>query len=168
MTSLCAQGEIVEVGPALVQGQVERVVGVVIKVGAGRDDPVDEAGLDQGDQAAHPQAGGRQRARERQADGAVGLEELVGEDRADLAQPAGVVAREGAVDQVGDRLVAGHFRRGDAMQADALEVAHGRSLLEASCRRVVVRGRLSQVKRAESPRPRPWTTGRPCGRRRSG
>ena len=63
--------EIIQVGTALMQRKIERVVRVVIEVGAGRDDPVDEAGLDQGDQAAHPQTGGSQCARERQADGAV-------------------------------------------------------------------------------------------------
>ena len=59
--------------------------------------------LIRGIEAAHPQPGRRQRARERQADRAVGLEKLVREDLANLAEPARVVAREGRVDQVGDR-----------------------------------------------------------------
>ena len=101
MMSCLAEREVVEVGPALVERQVEGVVGVVVEVRARRDDPVDEPGLDQRDQAAHPQAGRSQGARERQADGAVGLEHLPGEDLADLAEPAGVVAEERLVDQVG-------------------------------------------------------------------
>ena len=55
--SFCAEGEVVEVRTALVQGQVEGVVGVVIEVRPGRDDPVDEPGPDERDQAAHPQPG---------------------------------------------------------------------------------------------------------------
>ena len=43
-----AEGEVVEVGPALVERQVEGVVGVVVEVSPGGDDPVDEPGLDQG------------------------------------------------------------------------------------------------------------------------
>ena len=104
--------------------KIERIVRVVIKIGARRNDPVDEAGLDQGDQAAHPQTGRSQGAREREADGAIGFEELVSEDPANLPQSSRVITRKGLVDQVGDRLGPGHFRRCDAMLADALEIAH--------------------------------------------
>ena len=110
------QGVVVEVGPALVERQVEREVGVVVEVGAGGDDPVHEPGLDQRDQAAHAQPGGGQSPGERQADRAIGLEQLAGEDLADLAQPAGVVAQERVIDQVGGDLPAGDSRgsRSDA------------------------------------------------------
>ena len=86
------QREIVEVRPALVQRQVECEVGVVVKVGAGRDDPVDETAVDERDEAAHPEPRGGQRTRERQPDGAVGLEELAGEDLAELAEPSCVIS----------------------------------------------------------------------------
>ena len=43
------------------KGQVECMVAIVIEIRAGRDDPVDEACLDEGDDAGSPQAGGRER-----------------------------------------------------------------------------------------------------------
>ena len=62
----------------VVQGEVE----VVVEVRAGGDDPVDEAGLDQRDDARSSPAGGRQRAGEAHADGHVGLEHLLREQPA--------------------------------------------------------------------------------------
>jgi hypothetical protein len=53
---------------ALPHGQIERAVQVVVEVGPGGDDPINESGLDQRDQhALHPD--GRHRAAERQTDG---------------------------------------------------------------------------------------------------
>ena len=40
------------------QREIKRKVSIVVKVRPGRDDPVDETGPDQRDQAAHPQPGG--------------------------------------------------------------------------------------------------------------
>src|SRR5262249_24979883 len=57
------------------------------------------------------------------ADRAVGREQLLGEDLADLAQPAGVVAGERLVDDVGGGDVSGHRRRCDASLADTVEIA---------------------------------------------
>ena len=99
-----AEEVVIQVRAALVQGEVEGVVGVVIEVGAGGDDPVDEPRPDQGDQAAHAEPGGGQRPGDRQPDRASGLEHLPREDPADLAQPAGVVAQERLVDQVGGQV----------------------------------------------------------------
>ena len=72
-----------------------------------------------------PRPAGVERARERQADRAIGLEELAGEDRAELAQPAGVVAEKAWSISSATVSVPLTSRRSDAMQADALEVAHG-------------------------------------------
>ena len=167
MTSFCAKCEVVEVGPALVQRQVQGVVRVVVEVRPGRDDPVDEPGLDQRDQAAHAQPGGRQGARERQPDRAIGLEHLAGEDLADLAEPARVVAQEGLVDQVGGGLAARHGRGRDPMLADAFEEGHGGPRRYA---RSVLGSRPAEetiMARGWPPPPR-WSRARPCGRRPSG
>ena len=56
--------------------EAEPEVRVVIEIRAGRDDPVDEAALDQRNERRHAEAGRRERAGERHADGHVGLEHL--------------------------------------------------------------------------------------------
>ena len=72
-----------------------------------------------------PEARRGQRPGEGQADGAAGLQHLAGEDVADLAEPAAVVAEEGPVDEVGGLDVANDRRRGDPVPADLIQVAHG-------------------------------------------
>ena len=73
---------------------------VVVEVRAGRDDPVDEARLDERDERRHAEPRRRERAGERQADGDVGLEHLLREELARLAQPRRVVGEERPVDQI--------------------------------------------------------------------
>ena len=60
-----AQGEIVKPRTRLVHFHAEREVRVVIKIGAGADDPVDVAGLDERHQARDAQSRRRERAGER-------------------------------------------------------------------------------------------------------
>src|SRR5271157_4283531 len=122
------QGVVVEVGPALVERQVQRVVGVMVEVGAGGDDPVHEPGRDQWNQAAHAQPGRSERAGDGQADGAVWFQELAGENLADLAQSPRVVAQEGMIDQVGGDFPARDRGGSDPMQTDTFEIAHAHRL----------------------------------------
>ena len=83
--------------------EVQRVVQVVVEVGAGADHEVDQAAVHQLDDAA-AETGRGQRAGDRQADGGVVLrrQHLVGEDVAGLRQPAGVEGLEAAVDELAD------------------------------------------------------------------
>ena len=82
------------------QREVQRVMEVVIEIRAGADHEVDQAALHQLDDAA-AEAGGRERARDGQADGGVvgRGQHLVGVDVAGLGQPAGVERLEAALDQ---------------------------------------------------------------------
>ena len=98
----------------------ERKVGVVIEIGAGRDDPVDESRLHQRDQAAHAEPGRRHGTGQGHADRDVGLEHALGEELAALPQPAGVIGQEGVVDQLGDRFLAGGRLGIDALAAQVL------------------------------------------------
>ena len=68
--ALLVQLDIVEERRAAVQREVQRVVQIVIEVGAGADDEVDEAAIHQLDHAA-AEPGRRQRAGDGQADGRV-------------------------------------------------------------------------------------------------
>ena len=92
-------------------------VGVVIQIGAGRDDPVHEPRLHQRDETAHAKAGRRHRAGERHADRHVRVEHPLGEELAALAEPSRVVGEEGVLHQVGDGLLPGDRARVDALAA---------------------------------------------------
>ena len=100
----------------------EAVVEVVVEVRAGGDDPVHETGLHQRDDGGGAESGGGQRAGERQADGAVLGEHLVGVQAAGFPEAGGVVGLEGGVDQVGD---ADTFFDGRGQQAGELFIKHG-------------------------------------------
>ena len=83
--------------------EVQRVVQVVIEVRAGADHEVDQAAVDQLDDAA-AEAGGRQRAGDGEPDGGVAgrRQHLVGEDVAGLREPAGVERLEAVLDELPD------------------------------------------------------------------
>ena len=85
------------------QREVQRVVQIVVEVGAGADDEVDQPALHQLDHAA-AQTGGRHRAGDRQPDRRVvlGQQHLVGEDAAGFAEPRGIERLKSFVDQVPD------------------------------------------------------------------
>ena len=83
---------------------------IVVQIGAGGDDPIDEARLEQRDNGGAAEAGGCKRAGERQADGAVIREHLTAEEPAGLTQAGGVVGLEGAVDEIGHPHPAGDRR----------------------------------------------------------
>ena len=89
--ALLVELHVVEERRAAVQREVQRVVEVVIEVRAGADDKVDQTAVDHLDHAS-AEAGRRQRAGDRQADGGVvlGRQHLVGEDVAGLGEPARV------------------------------------------------------------------------------
>src|SRR5450759_160798 len=74
---------------------------VVIEIRAGRDDPVDESGLDERNQRGHAKARRRERAAERHADRHVWGEHLPGEQLAGLPEARAVIGEEGPVDQIG-------------------------------------------------------------------
>ena len=118
-----AQRQVVEAGPRLVHVHAQGEVGVVIEVGPGADDPVDEAGLDQRHQARGAQPRRRQRPGQRQADHGVVGEHLGGEQAAGLAQAAGVVGQERLLDELRQAAGGGQGRRVDALVADPVQVA---------------------------------------------
>ncbi len=74
-----AQFDVVEKRRAAVQLHVEAVMDVVVEVGARGDDPVDEAGFDEGDEAGFAQAGRHERAGEADADQSVARQHLLRE-----------------------------------------------------------------------------------------
>ena len=100
---LLVELDVVEERRAAVEREVQRVVQVVIEIGAGADDEVDQPAVDQLDDAA-AEAGRGQRAGDGQADGRVvlGRQHLVGEDVAGLGEAAGVERLEAVVDEVPD------------------------------------------------------------------
>jgi len=86
---------------ATVQGEVQRVVEVVVEIRAGADHEVDQSAVHELDHAA-AESGGRQRTGNRQADRRVVLrrQHLVGEDVAGFGETPGVECLEPAFDQV--------------------------------------------------------------------
>src|SRR6185436_11801846 len=87
------------------EGEIERVMKVVIQVRAGRDDEIDQAAVHHLDDAA-AEAGWRERAGDGQADRRVvrRIEHLVGENLCSFGQPAGVERLKTLVDQMTDFL----------------------------------------------------------------
>ncbi len=85
------------------QREVQRVVEVVIEIGAGADHEVDQPALHHLDDTA-AEAGRRQRAGDRQPDGRVAFrrEHLLGVDLAGFRQASGIERLEAVVDQVTD------------------------------------------------------------------
>src|SRR5205814_6437446 len=80
-----------------------------------RKDPVDEPALDEWNQCRHPKSGRRHRARDRQADGPVSCEHLLGKELAGLAQSCRIVGEVSPVDQFGHSLIAVDATRIDAL-----------------------------------------------------
>ena len=73
------QDDIRFLGVAAVHCQSETEVSVVIEIGAGGDDPINESTLDQWNQRRHSESSRCQRAGDRQSDRDVGLQHLFGE-----------------------------------------------------------------------------------------
>ena len=71
-----AEVDVVEERRAAVELHIEAVMDVVVEVGARGDDPVDEAGFDEGDETGNAQAGGHERPRETDADQTVAGQHL--------------------------------------------------------------------------------------------
>jgi hypothetical protein len=97
--ALLAQFRVVDERRPLVEREVQAEVGVVVEVRAGGDDPVDEAGLDERDDAGDADAGGGEGAGQGHADRDAVADHLLGEEAAGVAQAAAVVGEEMAVDQ---------------------------------------------------------------------
>ena len=129
---------------AAVHREPESEMRVVIEIRAGRDDPVDEAALDERNERRHAESGRRERAGERHADRDVGLEHLLREQLARFAQTRRVVGEEGVVDQIGGRLGAVDRRGIDARAAQELALL---------VRRVLARPRARAPRRRASARP---------------
>ena len=125
--------------PAM-HGEPEAEVRVVIEVRACRDDPVNESRLDERNQATHAEAGRGERAGERHAHGHVGLQHLAGEQLARLAQPAGVIRLERALDQLDHRLRAIDAARVDL--ASAQEPVRARARVRRTLRLAFFRDAL--------------------------
>src|SRR5262245_15134500 len=107
---------------AAVHRKSESEMRVVIKIGAGGDDPVDEAGLDQRNDRRNAETRGRQSAGQSQADGDVVIEHALGEELSAFTQPRGVVGLKIVFYQLNDRSLFGDRRRGypPALQKSAL------------------------------------------------
>ncbi len=118
--ALVAQLDVIGGRAAPVHGKPERKVGVVVEIGTGRDDPVDEPPLHQRNQTAHAEPGRRHGPSQRHPDRDVRLEHALGEELAALPQPAGVIRQEGVVDQFGDRFLPGRCPGIDALAAQVL------------------------------------------------
>ena len=97
------QLDVVNEGRTSVQREVQRVVQIVIEVGAGADDEIDETALHQLDHAA-AQTSRRERASHRQPDGRVvfGEQHLLAEDATGFTEPRRVERLEALVDEVPD------------------------------------------------------------------
>ena len=87
---------------------------VVVEVGAGGDDPVDESRFDEGDETGDAEAGGHERAGKADADESVAGQHFLGEQFAAFAKAGGVVGLEGIGDELGG---AGAFRGGPGVEA---------------------------------------------------
>src|SRR5688500_1066634 len=98
--SFFAQHRVIEKGRAVMKLQTDAEMSVVVEVGAGGNHPIDEAVLNQGNQASPSLAGWRQGAAERNPDGAVVQQHFLRVQAAGFAQPAGVVGGVDIVDQV--------------------------------------------------------------------
>jgi len=88
---------------ALVHCQAKPEMRVVIEIRACRNNPINEAGLNQRDQCGHAESRRSKSARQRNAHGYVGLDHLFGEELTRLAQTRGVVSNEGVVDEIDQR-----------------------------------------------------------------
>ena len=93
--------DVVEERRAGIKLHAEAVVQIVIKIRAGGDDPVHEAGFHERNEADFPKARRRERAGEAHADEAVVRQHLFGEQLRRFAQAPAVVSEKGLVDQVG-------------------------------------------------------------------
>ena len=98
--SLVAQLHVVEKGRPGKKVHAESVVEVVVKIRAGRDDPVHKTGLHQRHDRRRSEPGRGERPGERHADRPVFGEHFFGEKAAALREARAVVGLECAVDQI--------------------------------------------------------------------
>ena len=84
--AVTAQRDVVHQWRDPVQGETERPMDVVVEVGARGDDPVDEARLHEGNECGVAESRRGQSPADREADGDVGGEHLVGKDVAGFPQ----------------------------------------------------------------------------------
>ena len=117
--ALLAQLDVVGPGRAGVDRVAERVMGVVVEVGAGRHDPVDEPGLDQRHQARGGEPGGVSAPESESATVTSGCEDLAAQELRRFAQASRVVGGEHPIDQIGQGLFAGDRRRQDARTGES-------------------------------------------------
>ena len=122
--ALVVQIPIVEKWRSAVQGEIQRVVEVVIEICACADDEVHQPSLHQLDQAA-AEPGRRQRAGHGDADGGVvvGVQHLLGEDVARLGQPRPVERLEAIVDERADVLAAARAVVLDGLAGEVMALA---------------------------------------------
>src|SRR5215204_1189431 len=111
---LFAQDDVRDGRVPLMERKPDAEVCVVVEVRPRRDDPVNEPRAHERDERRDAQAGGRQRAREREADRDVRLKHLPREELARLAQARRVVREKSLVHEVGHRLTALNRTRVDA------------------------------------------------------
>ena len=105
--------------------QPEGEMGVVVQIGPGRNDPVDEPGFEQRNDGAHPEPGWGHRAGQAHPDRHVGFEHPPGKEVAGFLEPPRVIGQKRVVDQLGDPLLAGD---GFRIDPGTLEKGSGREL----------------------------------------
>src|SRR5258708_1920673 len=84
----------------LMQAQTDTEMGVMVEVGAGGHDPIDEAALDQRDQTRDTKTCRRKGASEAETNRDIWLQHLTREELRRLTQPSGVVRKKSLVNQL--------------------------------------------------------------------
>ncbi len=116
--ALFAQFHVVGLVRALVHGQPEAEVRIVVEIGTRGHDPVHEAGFHERDDRAHAEARGRERTGDAERHRHVFLQHALGQQPGALAQSRAVVCEKRVVDEVGNGLAAGDGGRIDALAAE--------------------------------------------------
>ena len=95
------QRHVIQKRRPLVKRHVQAVVQIVIKIGAGGNDPIHEPRAHERNQARFAQAGRRQRAGQAHADQAVARQHFFRQQLGRLAQAPAVVGQKRLIDQIG-------------------------------------------------------------------
>ena len=96
-----AEINVVEKRRTRVEAHVETVMKVVIEIGSGGNDPIDQSGPHQGNDAGFAESRGGERAGEAQAHGTVVGQHLFDEQLRRLPDAARVVGHEGLINEIG-------------------------------------------------------------------
>ncbi len=98
------QHDVVHVRVALMQGESDAEMGVVIQIGARRDDPVDESMLDERDEGGDPEPGRGQCSREAYAHRDVGGQHFPCKQLTRFPQACGIIGEKRVLNQLYHRI----------------------------------------------------------------